>query len=89
MVTDTLYEPYVDEKYKIFASSLSPTGTLERKGIRIPLLRKLSRTVNSDDIEIRYHEDVILRGLPSERREDSISSPFSFPSYPRGTRPTQ
>ncbi len=63
MVTDTLYEPFIDEKYRLFASSLSPTGTLERKGIRIPVLRKLSRTVNPDDIEIRYHEDVILKGL--------------------------
>ncbi len=63
MVTDTLYEPFIDEKYRLFASSLSPSGTLERKGIRIPVLRKLSRTVNPDDIEIRYHEDVILKGL--------------------------
>ncbi len=80
MVTDTLYEPYVDEKYKIFASSLSPTGTLERKGIRIPLLRKLSRTVNSDDIEIRYHEDVILRGLAigKERRLDKLTLLLPF-----------
>ncbi len=63
MVTDVLYAPYVDEKYRVFASSLSPTDTLERKGIRIPVLRKLAVAVNPDDIEIRYHEDVILMGL--------------------------
>ena len=63
MVTDTLYAPYEDEKYRLFALSLSPTDTLPRKGIRIPVLRKLAKTVSPDDIEIRYHEDVILRGL--------------------------
>ncbi len=63
MVTDTLYAPYEDEKYRLFALSLSPTDTLERKGIRIPVLRKLARTISPDDIEIRYHEDVILSGL--------------------------
>lgn len=63
MVTDALYAPYVDGKYKLFASSLSPTDRLERKGIRIPVLRKLAESVNPDDIEIRYHEDVILKGL--------------------------
>lgn len=63
MVTDALYAPYADEKYRVFASSLSPTDTLERKGIRIPVLRKLAVAVNPDDIEIRYHEDVILKGL--------------------------
>lgn len=63
MVTDTLYFPYEDEKYRLFALSLSPTDTLPRKGIRIPVLRKLAKTISPDDIEIRYHEDVILKGL--------------------------
>ncbi len=80
MVTDTLYEPFIDEKYRLFASSLSPSGTLERKGIRIPVLRKLSRTVNPDDIEIRYHEDVILKGLAigKERRLDKLTLLLPF-----------
>ncbi len=63
MVTDAIYEPFVDEEYKAFASHLSPTDTLERKGIRIPQLRKLARSIKADDIEIKYHEDVILKGL--------------------------
>ncbi len=63
MVTDTLYFPYEDEKYRLFALSLSPTDTLPRKGIRIPVLRKLAKTIPPDDIEIKYHEDVILKGL--------------------------
>lgn len=63
MVTDALYEKYVDEEYKAFSSKLSKTDTLPRKGIRIPVLRALSKTVSPKDIEITYHEDVILMGL--------------------------
>ncbi len=63
MVTDTLYEGYIDGKYKAFSSKLSKTDTLPRVGIRIPALRALSKTLSPDDIEITYHEDVILKGL--------------------------
>ncbi len=63
MVTDSLYAPYTDEKYRDFAKGLSPTDTLERKGIRIPVLRKLSKTIRPEEIDITYHEDVILKGL--------------------------
>ncbi len=63
MVTDSLYAPYADERYRDFAKRLSKTDTLPRKGIRIPVLRKLSKTLRPEEIEITYHEDVILRGL--------------------------
>ena len=63
MVTDSLYAPYTDEKYRDFVKGLSTTDTLERKGIRIPVLRKLSKTIRPEEIDITYHEDVILKGL--------------------------
>jgi 3-methyladenine DNA glycosylase AlkD len=63
LVTDSLYAPYTDEKYRDFAKGLSPTDTLERKGIRIPVLRKLSKAIRPEEIDITYHEDVILKGL--------------------------
>lgn len=63
MVTDDLYKPYADEKYREFARKLSLTDTLPRLGIRIPILRELSKTIDPEDIEIKYHEDVILKGL--------------------------
>jgi 3-methyladenine DNA glycosylase AlkD len=63
LVTDSLYAPYTDEKYRNFAKGLSPTDTLERKGIRIPVLRKLSKAISPGEIDITYHEDVILKGL--------------------------
>lgn len=59
LVTDELYAPFKDEKYKAFNSRLV-TGTLPLYGIRLPILRKLSKEVVFEDIEITYHEDVLL-----------------------------
>ena len=63
MVTDSLYAPYVDTLYKDFSSRLSPTDTLPRAGIRIPILRNLAKTFNWKEYEIKWHEDVMLVGL--------------------------
>ena len=63
MVTDPLYAPHVDSFYKDFSSRLSPTDTLPRAGIRIPILRNLAKTFNWKEYEIKWHEDVMLVGL--------------------------
>lgn len=63
MVTDELYRSYRDDSYKAFSSKLSPTDTLPRAGIRIPILKSLAKTLCEEDIEIKYHEDVILKAL--------------------------
>ena len=63
MVTDTLYAPYLDPKYKDFTSRLSTSDTLPRAGIRIPILRQLAKEIEWRDYEIKWHEDVILIGL--------------------------
>ena len=73
MVTDSLYAPYIDQKYKEFASGLSPTDALPRLGIRVPVLRELSRKTDAESIEIRYHEDVILKGLAIGREKRPFS----------------
>lgn len=85
MDTDLLYTPYIDEKYKEFSSSLSLTDRLDRKGIRIPVLRSLAKTVKSDDITIKYHEDVILKGLslgaekiPTEKKLEKLTALLPF-----------
>lgn len=62
MVTDELYAPFKDEKYKAFNSRLV-TGTLPLYGVRLPILRKLSKEVAFEDIEIKYHEDVLLKSF--------------------------
>lgn len=63
MDTDSLYKPYIDEKYKEFSKGLSTTDSLERKGIRIPILKTLAKDFNWKEYEIKWHEDVMLRGL--------------------------
>ena len=81
MVTDSLFAPYIDEKYRKFALSLSPSDKLPRIGIRIPILRKLSKEVDWREIEINYMEDVILKGLAigfskesAENKTEALSS---------------
>ena len=63
MVTDSLYAPYVDEKYRDFTSRLSTSDTLPRLGIRVPILRKLAKEIDWKEYEIKWHEDVMLIGL--------------------------
>ena len=72
MVTDSLFAPYIDEKYRKFALSLSPSDKLPRVGIRIPILRKLSKEVDWREIEINYMEDVILKGLAMGFSKESV-----------------
>lgn len=81
MVTDSLYAKYSDKNYIAFSKSLSPTDTLPRAGIRIPVLRMLAKEIRADDIEIKYHEDVILKALalsekkcPFRDKIDSLSA---------------
>lgn len=63
MVTDALYEPYRNEALARFQKKLSPSSKLPYYGISMPNLRALAKTTKFDEIEIKYHEDVILKGL--------------------------
>ncbi|MGN1189012.1 MAG: DNA alkylation repair protein, partial [Candidatus Ornithospirochaeta sp.] len=63
LVTDSLYAPYIDSDYKNFTSRLSPTDTLPRAGMRIPVLRNLAKDFKWSEYDIKWHEDVILKGL--------------------------
>ena len=63
MVTDSLYAPYLDSEYKDFTSRLSTTDTLPRAGMRIPILRQLAKDFDWREYEIKWHEDIILKGL--------------------------
>lgn len=63
MDTDSIYKDYIDPDYLSFAQKLSKTDTIARAGIRIPILRKLAKDVSFDEVDIKYHEDVILKGL--------------------------
>ena len=63
MDTDSIYKPFVSEEYLAFAKSLSLTDKLPRAGISIANLRKLAKSIFPDDIDIKYHEDVMLKGF--------------------------
>lgn len=63
MVTDELYRPYKSDKLALFQNKLSPTAKLPYYGISMPNLRGLARGIDCSDIEIKWHEDVILCGL--------------------------
>ena len=63
MVTDKLYDEYADEKYSEFTSKLTKNHDLPYRGVRIPVLRKIAKELDSFPYEIKWHEDVLLRGF--------------------------
>ena len=63
MDTEALYAPYRDERTRIFNERISNDPIYPFAGMRIPMLRKLAKDLDPDSIEIRFHEDVTLRGL--------------------------
>ena len=73
MDTDLLYAPYREERTRIFNEKISNDRIYPHAGVRIPVLRKLAKGLDPDDIDIKYHEDVILKGLAIA----NMKAPFS------------
>ena len=73
MDTDALYAPYREEKFRIFSERIANDSTYPFAGVRIPVLRKLAKGIDPDEVSIRYHEDVILKGLAI----GGMKAPFS------------
>ena len=63
MDTDALYEGLASESYRAFSEKISKDTCYPVKGVRIPDLRKLAKTIGDASFPIKYHEDAILRGL--------------------------
>ncbi len=63
MDTDALYEGLASESFRAFSEKISKDHRYPVKGVRIPDLRKLAKTIDDASFPIRYHEDIILRGL--------------------------
>ena len=63
MDTEALYAPFTDSGYAAFSSKLTKNRDLPYKGVRIPVLRKLAKELDSFPYEIKWHEDVLLRGF--------------------------
>ena len=73
MDTKDLYAPYASEHTRVFNERISKDPVYPFAGVRIPVLRRLAKEAAPDEITIRYHEDVILKGLAI------ISSRIPFP----------
>ena len=63
MDTKDLYAPYASEHIRAFNEKISKDPVYPFAGIRVPMLRRLAKEVDPEDITIRYHEDVTLKGL--------------------------
>ena len=63
MDTKDLYAPYASEHTRVFNERISKDPVYPFAGVRIPVLRRLAKEAAPDEITIRYHEDVILKGL--------------------------
>ena len=58
-----------DEKYRIFSSSLLP-GVDHILGVRLPILRKLSRTLTLEELSDDTFEEIMLQGMVIAREKD-------------------
>lgn len=63
MDTDSLYAPYIDEEYAAFSSRLTKNHDLPYRGVRVPVLRKLAKELETFPYTITCHEDVLLKGF--------------------------
>lgn len=63
MKTEMLYRGRGSEKQRAFHAKLVPNLDLPIYGLKIPELREIAKGLDNPDLEIKYHEDVLLRGF--------------------------
>ncbi len=76
------YSSYPDrERRAAFTNKLIPESPYKSAGITIPECRKLAKTLPSDDIQINYIEDIVIKGImifsakkPFREKTDDIES---------------
>ncbi len=69
MDTDSLYGDLATESFRAFSEKLSKDDRYPVKGERIPDLRKLAKKIDDTSFPVKYHEDVILKGLVIAERK--------------------
>ncbi len=58
------YSSYPDrERRKAFTDKLIPESPYKSIGVPIPEIRKIAKTLTTQDLEVNYIEDIILKGL--------------------------
>ena len=65
---------YSDRERKAkFTNSLTPESPYKSAGVSVLEVKKLAKTFDSDDIEINYIEDVLLKGFIIAFKKESFS----------------
>ena len=72
MDTKKLYDKYCVKNIKAFSQKLIPNLDLPIYGMQVPLLRKIAKELDDADFEIKYHEDVLLRGFIIAKRKTEL-----------------
>ena len=65
---------YPDRERKAkFTQKLTPESPYKSAGVSVIEVKKLAKTINDDDIELNYLEDVLLKGVIIASRKESFS----------------
>ena len=78
MDTKTLYDKYTMKNIKAFQEKLIPSLDYPIYGIQVPILRKIAKEIDDIDFEIRYHEDVLLRGFVIAGKKIGVEEKLSL-----------
>lgn len=78
MDTKTLYDKHTRKNIKAFQEKLIPNLDYPIYGIQVPILRKIAKEIDDIDFEIRYHEDVLLRGFVIAGKKIGVDEKLSL-----------
>lgn len=78
MDTKKLYDKYCVKNIKAFSQKLIPNLDYPVYGIQVPLLREMAEEIEDLDFEIRYHEDVLLRGFIIAKRKTPVEEKLAL-----------
>lgn len=78
MDTKNLYDKYCVKNIKAFSQKLIPNLDYPVYGIQVPLLREMAEEIEDLDFEIRYHEDVLLRGFIIAKRKTPVEEKLAL-----------
>lgn len=67
------YSSYPDrERRSAFTASLIPESPYPSAGVTVPECRKIAKSLKSPDIEIRYIEDILIKGIVIFSKKESF-----------------
>ena len=78
MDTKKLYDKYCVKNIKAFSQKLIPNLDYPVYGIQVPLIREMAEEIEDLDFEIRYHEDVLLRGFIIAKRKTPVEEKLAL-----------